>query len=280
MGQVATFPNGRSTFSQDASSQEANSGASFSDRVAQLLDRVDYRLAITSEQREAIFRLRYQAYVRDGGIHPNPSQSFSDHYDDMGNVFLFGVYIGDDLAGSIRVHLVTSENPHSPSVDAFSDFLQPELDAGKVLIDSTRFVSDETLSRIHRTLPYAISRLSGMAAHHFNADHLLAAVRVEHQAFYRRIFNHQLVCEPRPYPGLARPLSLMTVHYPTFVDQVHRRFPFFRSTFFERRMLFESGRSPSIHQPADLLAGLAPGTEHDVADTRSAPDTHLAPACP
>jgi hypothetical protein len=31
----------------------------------------------------------------------------------------------------------------------------------------------------------------------------------------------------------------MTVHYQTVADDVHRRYPFFRSTFFERRMLFE-----------------------------------------
>jgi hypothetical protein len=65
------------------------------------------------------------------------------------------------------------------------------------------------------------------------------AVRAEHQAFYRRTFNHRPICEPRPYPLLAKPISLMTVHYPAVADQVHQRYPFFRSTFFERRMLFD-----------------------------------------
>jgi hypothetical protein len=31
----------------------------------------------------------------------------------------------------------------------------------------------------------------------------------------------------------------MTVHYPSVADQVHQRYPFLRSTLFERRMLFE-----------------------------------------
>ena len=30
----------------------------------------------------------------------------------------------------------------------------------------------------------------------------------------------------------------MTVHYPTFVDQVHQRYPFFLSTLVEQQMLF------------------------------------------
>ncbi len=264
MGPVAKYLNGRSTFSDDASSEP-----SFSDRVAQLLDRIDYRLADSDEQREAIFRLRYEAYLRDGGIYPNSSGSFSDRYDKTGNVYLFGVYIDDELAGSIRIHVISKEHPDCPSLEAFPDFLQPELDAGNVIVDSTRFVSDESLSRVHRGLPYATLRLSGMAARYFNADYLLAAVRVEHQAFYRRVFRYELVCEARPYPGLAKQLSLMTVHYPTFEDRVHRRYPFFRSTFFERRMLFEPSRrrSPSTHEPAQSQANVAPGVEFDAART-------------
>jgi hypothetical protein len=31
----------------------------------------------------------------------------------------------------------------------------------------------------------------------------------------------------------------MTLRYPDVADRVHRRYPFFRSTYFERRMLFE-----------------------------------------
>lgn len=231
-------------------SDDASSGSGFSDRVSQLLDRIDCRLADSEAERTAIFRLRYQAYLRDGGIGPNSSRSFSDRHDETGNPYLIGVYIDDELAGSIRIHVVSKEQPHSLSLEAFPDILQPELDAGKVIIDPTRFVIDERLARLHRGLPYITTRLCGMAARHFGAEHLLAAVRVEHQAFYRRIFNHRVICGPRPYPGLAKPLSLMTIHYPTVAEDVHRRYPFFRSTYFERRMLFERGHggSSSIHE--------------------------------
>ena len=212
---------------------------SFSARIAQLLARIDCRRADTGEQREAIFRLRYQAYLRDGSIFPNSSGSFSDPYDKAGNVYLFGLYIDDELAGSIRIHVGSRECPNFPSLDVFPDILQPELDAGKVIIDPTRFVTDENLARIYRGLPYAVARICGMAAQYFNADHLLAAVRVEHQAFYRRAFNHQVICEPRPYPHLAKPISLMTIHYPTVWPDAVRRYPFYGSTHAQRRMLFE-----------------------------------------
>lgn len=243
--------------------EQASLEGGFSDHVAQLLDRIDCRRADTGEQREAIFGLRYQAYLREGAISPNSSKTFFDRYDETSNVHLFGVYIDDALAASIRIHVASKEHPHSPSLEAFPDVLQPEIDAGKIIIDPNRFVADESLSRLHRALPYAILRICGMAARYFGADHLLAAVRPEHQAFYRRVFNHRLICEPRLYPGLAKPLCLMTIDYPTVAEQVHRRYPFFRSTFFERRMLFEGHAAPSGRETALLPAKRNPLIEGD-----------------
>jgi hypothetical protein len=63
-------------------------------------------------------------------------------------------------------------------------------------------------------------------------------VRAEHQAFYSCVFKHHSLCGPRTCPLLSKPVTLMTVNYKDVADQLHRRYPFFRSTFFERRMLF------------------------------------------
>jgi hypothetical protein len=210
----------------------------FADHVSELLSKIDCRLANTSDQREAIFRLRYRAYMREKAISGNSDEAFSDRYDEIGNGFLFGFYIDGELASSIRVHVASKEHPDFTSFEVFSDYLRPELDAGQIVVDTTRFVTDEAFSRLYRVLPYATMRVAGMACEYFGADQLLAAVRAEHQAFYRRVFHHHVVREARPYPGLTKPLSLMTVHYPKFVDQVHGRYPFFRSTLAEQQMLF------------------------------------------
>ena len=254
MGVVTPLSHNSGATLSDQSASERN----FSYHVAQLLDNIDYRRVNTDEQREQIFRLRYHAYLREGGISPNSSRMFSDSYDETGDVYLYGLYIGDELASSIRIHVASKKHPDFPALDTFADFLQPQIDAGKVLINSTRFVTDDKLARLYRALPYATLRLSVLAAQYFGADYLLATVRAEHQAFYRRKFHYQLVSEPRAYPLLAKPISLMTLHYPTHAKQGLRQYPFFRSTFFERRMLFERWpvRSPSMNG-LNLSAGSA-----------------------
>lgn len=209
------------------------------DRVERLLQKVDYRRADTAEERAAIFKLRYDAYLREGAIGPNLSEQFSDPLDDRDNVWIFGVYIDDKLASALRLSITIPGDTYLPALDVFSDVLLDDIRAGKRIIDPTRFVADKELSRMYPELVYATVRIGWLASEYFNADMLLAAVRAEHQAFYKRTFGHRLACEPRPYPKLQKPISLMTLNYKEARDRVNQRYPFFRSNYFERRMLFE-----------------------------------------
>jgi len=234
---------------QSPLSQHPKPASGFSGSVFRLLDRIDIRRVDSGEDREAISRLRYQAYLREGAISANSTGTFSDAYDDIGNVFLFGLYIDGELASSVRIHVGCKEYPDFPSLHVFPEMLQPLIDDSKVIIDTTRFVADEGMSRLYRALPYVTLRASWLAGAYFASDYSLAAVRAEHQAFYRRMFHHELICEPRPYPHLAKPICLMWIPYPSVADDVQRRYPFFHSTLFERRMLFE-GNTAGAEQTA------------------------------
>jgi hypothetical protein len=210
-------------------------------RTSDPLDQVDYRLAQTPDEKDEIYRLRYRAYLREGAIRPSTDGRVIDQFEDAPNAWTFGVYFQGELYSSIRVSVLTSEWRMSPSVELFGDVLHPELDKGKVIIDSTRFVADPERARNFPELPYVTVRLGSMAGVYFNADYGLAIVRPEHQAFYRRVFLHETWCEPRLYPGLVKPVGLMAAHLPTVRDRVLARYPFLRSSAFERRTLFDRG---------------------------------------
>lgn len=205
------------------------------------LHQVDYRLAQTPEQKDEIYRLRYRAYLREGAIQPSSDGRVIDQFEDAPNAWTFGVYFHGELYSSIRVSVLTSEWRMSPSVELFGDVLHPHLDKGGIIINSTRFVADPEKARNFPELPYVTVRLGSMAGVHFNADYGLAIVRPEHQAFYRRVFLHETWCEPRLYPGLVKPVGLMAAHLPTVRDKVLARYPFLRSSAFERRTLFDRG---------------------------------------
>jgi hypothetical protein len=78
-----------------------------------------------------------------------------------------------------------------------------------------------------------------MTTIHFKAERTLAAVRPEHQAFYKCTFLYRPICGLRSCPRLNKPISLMTADYREVSAYVYRRYPFFHTTCFERRALFE-----------------------------------------
>jgi hypothetical protein len=176
---------------------------------------------------------------------------------------VFGVYVQGELCSSIRITVVTPEWRNAPTVEVFGDVLHPKLDQGMVFIDSTRFVADPEKARNFPELPYVTVRLGSTAGVHFNADYGLAPVRPEHMAFYRRVFLHEAWSEPRLFPGLVKPVGLMAAHLPSVRERVLARYPFLRSSAFERRMLFE--RTEGQSQPDGLVrpferASIVPST--------------------
>jgi hypothetical protein len=221
------------------------------------MDQVDYRLAETLDDKEEIYRLRYRAYLREGAILPSESERVTDRYDDLPNNFMFAVYIRGELYSSIRISVLTSKWRDSLSSEMFGDLLHPELDRGKIIIDPTRFVADPEKAKKFPELPYVTVRLGYIACGHFNADIGLANVRAEHRAFYRRVFLQEPWGQPRLYPGLIKPVGLMAAHYPSIRERVFHRFPFLRSSAFERRMLFDRGGQRQAASRPVLVAGAA-----------------------
>lgn len=215
---------------------------SLSNRIAKLSARLSYRRAVSQFYRKEIFRLRHDAYLREGAITARDDGLFRDEVDDAANTFLFGVHIDGPLMSSIRVSVTLPHQTDIPTSNVFPDLLGPEIAAGKIIVDPTRLVVDHASSRRFPELPYITLRLAWIAMEYFDADILLAAVRPEHVAFYRRFWSTRAVAPPRLYPLLSKPVSLTMVEYAAARDAVHGRYPFLASTAAEREQIFGDGR--------------------------------------
>jgi hypothetical protein len=215
--------------------------APFFMRGAGIFDRVDYRLIETPEDKDELYLMRYRAYLHGGLILPSESRRVSDRYDDAPNAWTFGIHVDGELCSSVRLHVLTSEQRMSYATELFGDVLHPRLDRGEVFIDPARFVADPEQARKYPELPYVTLRLAYLACEHFNADTGLAQVRAEHQAFYRRVFLHEPITEPRSFPNVLKKVALMASDFRSLRERVLTRFPIMRSSAFERRMLFDRG---------------------------------------
>jgi hypothetical protein len=226
-------------------------------RGAGIFDRVDYRLIETPEDKDHLYQMRYRAYLHGGLILPSESRRVSDRYDDAPNAWTFGIHVDGELCSSVRLHILTSEQRMSYATELFGDVLHPRLDRGEVFVDPARFVADPEQARRFPELPYVTLRLAYLACEHFNADTGLAQVRAEHQAFYRRVFLHEAITEPRSFPNVLKPVALMASDFRSLRERVLTRFPIMRSSAFERRMLFDRGNVRSAVQRPVLVASTA-----------------------
>ena len=243
--------------------QEASA---FAARVAKLLERVEYRRADTPEDKEAIFRLRYEAYARDGFIEPDASGLFSDPADDSPNVWLIGVYIDGVLASSIRLHIASRPHQFLPETKAFPDIVGPHLEVGDLMIDASRQTSRFEFTRAYAFLPYITMRSAFLAEDHFGADYILAASRPEYQAAFRRMFGSVNWAAPRPYLPLNRRHALIAYDCRALRQKTRTRYPFMESTIEERRRLFARSSNVDSDPYEEITAGrrarCADGKQH------------------
>lgn len=225
----------------------------FATTLFDLLDRVQYRRVLGDEM-DPVYRLRYEAYRREEFIAPNPKQIVRDEFDDLPNVYCYGVYIDDRLVSSVRFHHLTPDFRESPSHSVFTDVLDPLLDQGLTILDPGRFTADYEASLAFPALPFLTLRIPTIAIWHFRVKYCLNSVRPEHAAFYRRVFRSVQFSGPRYYHGLSFPMVLYACDLLSIEADLFRRYPFFRSTEQERRQLFEGNEPVGIVRPTARLA--------------------------
>jgi len=234
----------------DASaSGRANGGSVLNRSIMQLLEHVEYRLVTGGEDLEAIYRLRYQSYLRSGMCGPIASGMFEDRWDNLPNSYRFGVYYDGQLVSTLRIHYISREHPNSPSVDAYPEILAERLARGETFIDGTRFAADPDCAPAPGVLPFLTPRLGMVASCYFGQTAVLTPVKIEHSAFYARIFNATQKTEGKVFPGVLEPIALFEIPCGENLRLTLERFPFFKSTPMEQRLMFAN---PAINRLTPL----------------------------
>lgn len=213
--------------------------ASVNRSMMEVLERAEYRLVAGGDDLEDICRLRYKSYLRSGMCGPIPEERFEDRWDDLPNSFRFGIYYDGKLVSTLRIHHLSAEHPNSPSVDAYPEVVLPRLAAGETFIDGTRFATDpDSEPPAPWVLPLLTLRLGMVASCYFGQNAVLTPVRIEHSAFYHRLFNAIQRTEGKLFPGVLAPIALFEIPSGENLHVTLKRFPFLRSLPQEQQLTF------------------------------------------
>jgi hypothetical protein len=219
--------------------QIADATSRFSERLLRFLERVEHRVATSADERETVYRLRYEAYRRNGLMTERADGRLHDpKYDDAPSAWVTMTLIDGELAGTTRINVADGDYSALPAVHVYPKEMAARLIGRPVVVEFTRLAARLELSSVYPELAYMIMRPAYLAAEHFDADFAVASPRAEHLAFYQRVFNGAPWCEPRPYPGLTAKFACMGANFRENKQRIETRYPFYSSTAAERESLF------------------------------------------
>ena len=244
---------------------QAITESSFGLKVLNLLDRIEYRRVESHEDFEDIARLRYKAY-KARGVLPVSASSMLEEVDFDSHAYVFGVYYYEELISTLRVHHVTPAHRVCQSSGIFPEAVNAFLDAGMTLIDPARFAADPDVVGELPSISYLTLRPSIMGAIYFDTDRVLQHIRPAHAAFYRRVFNADTVVPPTMTETYGFELTLLASRPREVRPKLMRRYPFFDSQPYERRLMFDRSALGGI-PPLTIL----PTSRSAHADTVTAP---------
>ncbi len=223
---------------------------SLQDRIRAMEHRIEYRRMVDFEDREAVYKLRRDAYARHSG---DSSLWVSHGIDEMHeeNSTTIGLFIDNRLAGSFKITVITAEYPDCQSRTYFREDVDALLAKGNMIIDPGRFVADPQAALDYPELPFLLMKVPVMACQYFRADKCFSHVSKEHSSFYRRMFNARVISGPEWYEPLQLYWLLMISDVDRIYDNVFQRFPFWKADYLEMRQIFGPLETwPVVHRHA------------------------------
>lgn len=196
------------------------------EHVIEALKHSRYRVVTDTQNLEKIYRLRYKCYRAEQSIPENELGMMMDAFDESPNCIHVAIEVDGEIKAAMRLHLLSALSSVSPTLEVFPEVLD-HIKRGQTVLDPTRFVIDPEARKMRIPLHFLALRIPFLAAMFYDIDVALAPVRVEHTAFYRRYLGYDVALTPRSYPGLKRPVHLLTAKFREQRDAVLARTPVF-----------------------------------------------------
>ena len=239
------------------------------EQTLKTLDDIEYRRAFSQDEIAAIAEVRQRAY-EDADIYDGASPSFTDAVDFDPRAFVFGVYWRERLVGTMRVHVLSADNPKTNSTKYFPNVLDPLVAQGLTFMDPARFAVLPGLDKEIPGLATIVLRLGLAAVRHFNCDFGLATIKEGHAGFYRRVFNYTQMTPVQSFPPLKQKFALFSTSRSN-IDTVCANFPVLDGLHTEAKLLFSN---VGLAKPAVL--SVRPTARLALRNKIAEPDLRLA----
>jgi hypothetical protein len=249
----------------------ASGTSSFLERAVGTLERLEHRCALTAEDEERVYRLRYSAYSHHSSIHwRSEGRLYDEDFDESPNHHKMMMFLDGEFVSTFRIHVDSGNSAILPSLSSFPDLLSPILQEGRVVVDLSRIAVKLDYARKFPELPCLTIRAAWLAAQHFDADVITTTCFADQQDVYARAFGFELLGSPRVALEGGRTIACMALDCQSKKARIENRYPLFASTAAERRSLY-GPRPTLINDRRRTVARVRPSrTERGTSQSRGA----------
>jgi N-acyl-L-homoserine lactone synthetase len=195
------------------------------------------RVAARRDELEAIYRLRYEAYLRKGYIPPNPSGKKNDEWDELATTIQFAAVEEGKVLGAVR--LVLDSHEGLPMERVFPREVADLRAQGRKVAEASTLVVDRCHDEPGRKTWLSLCEAVWQEAEARGVDDLCIAVTRNHLKLYKRLL-FELIGAGKHYEALngvfAYPLRLGARDSRV----MNKRWGGYRDAVLRRRFLEES----------------------------------------
>ena len=182
--------------------------------------------------KQAIYALRYRAFIDMGVITPRPDALFFDAYDDLKSTFTIAAFSDGVCVGTFRLTFGNGEasSQTMPCQSVFDEVNALAQEGYNSLVEFTRMVvAPELTNTSFRTTLYAsLVRAGLIIAHAARADYGLISVHPNLERFYGAMCGFRPLARAESYPGINAPTVLMGREFRALDAKRAKQNPFFK----------------------------------------------------
>jgi N-acyl-L-homoserine lactone synthetase len=148
------------------------------------------RKAAGQDELKAVFRLRYDSYLRKGYISPNPDGIMFDEWDELPIATHFVAMEDDQIVGAVR--LIMDSAKGLPMERVFPEAIGQLREQGRKVAEASTLVVADAQSDSNHKLWVKLCKILWEEAEARQIDDLCVAVTQNHISFYKRLLFERI----------------------------------------------------------------------------------------
>ncbi len=190
-----------------------------------ILKGISFRLVKTSEEEDAVKRIRYESYLEAGYIKENDERRYSDGFDDLEFTSKYLAFDNGNPFGTMRLVMDSKEFGLPVDKESFSESIKFLRDENRKLAEPSKLAFLPEYQNGIGNFNFYMQKIMFLDAKRKGVDDLVIAVIPRHARFYEHFLFFERISDEKKYGTLGGiPAVCLRLDLTTFKEKMEERY--------------------------------------------------------